>query len=1630
MRLANQKIPLETQLWNHQFHPRFPTLNAGMLIMTSFAAFLRRLSYCGNPIGSRWLLMLWATTALWTSSPNAVAEPPHNSSPTAPPPLVLEDGNTVLFLGDTLIERENTFGSLEYRLTIANPKKRIVFRNLGWSADLPTGRSRASFDWIYGEPNWITNLLAQIAAVKPDVVFLGYGMSASFNGQSGIQTFADQMGRLIDGIQKQSTPKTVRFAIWSPITHEDLGRPLPDPESHNRQLAAYTEALRALANSRHIPFLDLFQSFRHPKGAPTTPAWTDNGIHPNELGYRVLAEEVGKWMQYFEPSWAFETQNSRANAGGDSKGMSRISTSQERKTPTGYAFTGTPIQLPLPPSQTLKGVSPVPAPRIQVGGLTGKHYVLRIDGKDILTASASDWAKGVPLTKGPFMDQAAELQAAILKKNELVFNRWRPENSTYLFLFRKHEQGQNAKEIPQFDPLIAEQEARIEKLKISPSYQFELVEVPKSYVVQSQGDSAPASAKTPTTHSMVPSSDSPLPSFELPEGYEINLFAESPLLYKPIHMNFDSQGRLWIASSSVYPQIKPGQTADDSIVVLEDRDGDGKAETSRIFAEGLLIPTGVEPGDGGVYVGQSTELLHFKDTDGDGKADVRKVVLSGFGTEDTHHILHTLHWGMDGQLYMNQSIYIHTHTETPNGVVHLNSGGILNLRPSTLEMGIHMKGLVNTWGHQFDLYGQSFATDGAGGEGINYIVPQAMYVTYAGARRILGSVSPGAYPKFCSLEILYSPLFPADWQGNMITCDFRAHRVVRFAISEQGSAYVTQEMPDLIRSKDASFRPIDIKLGPDGGLYIADWSNPIIQHGEVDFRDPRRDKEHGRIWRLMPKSKKPLPHQDLATASNEALLAHLTGESGFHREKARRVLAERGSSILKSVDRWASKSQDERAKLEALWLHQSVDVVNAPLLQGLLESKDPHIRAAAVRVLSFWRHRVSTEFAHGETRKSRFLTPAELSEAQLKAPLDLLAARVADTHPRVRMEALRALAKFPTPKAAELALTVLNQPLDPHLEYALWLTINDLAEPWLKAIQSGQWKWDGKENQLEYGLRAIEPAQAGAVLSQILAQHPLEADGRGKWIEIIGQSGGPKELRSLYDQVLAQGFNESASARALTALAQAARLRRATPSGDVSSLSKLFEAPSEAVRIAAVRLAGAWKLRTDRIGNLASTAQASSTSPALAAAILETLREIGGKTALDALTQLSENATTPAVQRQAVIALAALQLDTAAPHAVRALMRSTTEVEATELWRGLLGIKGAAGVLTKALPHSGISPVVAKAGLRATRESGRQEPDLVLALTRGADLTEGEATLTDAELKSMATAVVQQGDPVRGEKVYRRTQLGCTGCHSIGGAGGKVGPDMTSIGASAPVDYLIESVWFPNRKVKEGFHSLLLETKDGSELSGILVREDTDSLVLRDTLGNEVSVAKNSIEKRTTGGSLMPAGLIDGISPNERLDLFRFLSELGKPGPFDASKASVARGWKLRPGNHQDEQFGVEKMVQLPLDAPGWIKAWSTVDGRLQKADIQESAKVGRYTGLIGVYAATRLQIPDNSEIELKLEDIEGANLWLDGKPLAAGPSIRTSVSSGTHTLMLRLDPKHLPENLRVSTSKGTFVMP
>jgi putative heme-binding domain-containing protein len=1506
----------------------------------------------------------------------------------AAPQFEFKDGDRVVFLGDTWMEREQQQGYIESRIISRLPGTKIIFRNLAWSADSLLGESRASFD---PPEKGFDRLKEQLEAIKPTVVFLGYGMAESFKGADGIEKFKQDLGKLIDTINEITKAEPARFVAITPLHHENLGGQLPNPDKHNEQLKLYANAIRQVASERKLWLIDLFTLTERFQSTKNAPKLTENGIHPTPSGFWYLATMIEQQLGFGQKMWRMGI----GMKGDLRRGSNGIEISNYQTQNGKISFNGKDQWLvtEAPPG----GVPRFPgSAALQAGGVPNGDYTLKIDGTVAAIGTAKEWNDGKLFAAGSAFDQVEELRKTIVRKNELFFHRWRPENQTYLFGFRKYEQGQNAKEIPMFDPLISEQEKKIFELAALKTRSYELSPT-------APGDSEKLASKTrkskPVPKNEFDATPLPHPSFELAEGIEATLFAENPDLAKPIQMNFDPQGRLWVASSEVYPQIQPGQVANDKILLLEDTDGDGKSDKTTIFAEGLLIPTGVLPGDGGVYVANSTELLFYKDTDGDGHADQKSVLLSGFGTEDTHHILHTLRWGHDGQLYMNQSIYIHSHVETPHGVVRLRSGGVWNFRPGTWELGVHMKGLINSWGHHFDRYGQSFVTDGAGGEGINWVIPQAMFVTYEGARRILGSVSPGSYPKFCGLEVIESEHFPQDWQGTMVTCDFRAHRVVRFAIDDQGAGYITKELPDVMRSTNVTFRPIDVKLGPDGAIYIADWSNPIIQHGEVDFRDPRRDHEHGRIWKLTYKGRKLLPKQDLPHSSNSELLENLHSPNTETRQQSRRVLTERGPKIKNDLESWTAKQQDDQGKLEALWIYQSLDIVNPELLKRVLAAKDPNVRAAATRVLSFW-------------------------EQRLDSPSELLAAAVKDEHPRVRVEAVRALSKIPTAKSADLVLGAVNSPMDRFLDYAVWLSINDLAEPWVKAIQDGTWKTEGREKELEFGLKAIEPQIASRVLDKVLADRPIPQDGSGPWLDLIASAGSQSQLTKLLDGAVAGSFSEPGQVKALRALSEALRLRKAAPEKNQQEIRKFFSSSNPDLKAAALRLAGQWKLNQFSPELLQEAGKAA--SPTIRDASFQSLRELGGASVVQGLQKLAAKDNEITTRSEAVKALAALDLNKAAPLAIEVLSDTPKEDQALALWRSLLSVKGAAPVFAQALPKSGLPEPVVKSGLRAAREGGRNEPNLVLALSRNIDQGNDAKTFSPEELKSLLAFIKEKGDPARGEQIYRRTELGCTSCHSIGGVGGKVGPDMTSIGASAQLDYLVESIQFPNRKVKEGFHAIMLETKDGQELSGILVRETDDQVMIRDATNREVSVAKSNIQKRTIGGSLMPAGLVDTLNENDQADLYRFLSELGKPGPYDASKGNVARTWRLMPRILDLAQFDDAKVVTM--DQSNWSPAYTLVDGRLLKSELDASLKRLNYRNPDAIYASTRFELSKAGPVHIQLPDLKGAGCWIDGKQVQATTEIVTDLPAGAHSLSLKLPASALPEFLKASTPDATFV--
>ncbi len=1074
-------------------------------------------------------------------------------------------------------------------------------------------------------------------------------------------------------------------------------------------------------------------------------------------------------------------------------------------------------------------------------------------------------------------------------------------------------------------------------------------------------------------------------SFKVADGFEVNLFASDPLLAKPIQMNFDAAGRLWIASSNAYPQIKPGQKADDKIIVLEDTKGAGRADKVTVFADGLLIPTGLEVGDGGVYVVNSTDLEHLSDPKNTGKATKKRVVLSGFGTEDTHHMVHTLRWGHDGNLYFNQSVYIHSHIETPHGPRRLGGGGIWQFRPDTLRLEVFTRGMVNSWGHHFDRWGQSFATDGAGFQGVQPQIPGGAYFWAAKSPRLLEGINNPS-PKYCGCEIVSGRHLPDDWQGDLVTCDFRAHRVVRFKLSPNESGYSAKLMPDVIRGTHPAFRPIDVKMGPDGAIYIADWYNPIIQHGEVDFRDPRRDLTRGRIWRITAKGRKTLPNPGLTKMTPEALVKQLESPEGWTRHFARRQLWEVGvKKSLPAVEAWEPKGEPER--LEKLWTLQTLGKPDMRLLTSLLEAKDYRVRAAAVRVLSAW-----------------------LDKAE--SPLGLLEARVADEHPQVRLEAVCALRHVRSASAAEVAMRAMERPLDKYLDYSLWLTMRELEGQWLPALNTGKLRFAWDARRLAFALEAVGGAKVLEPLRALVKAGKLEGEAEDGLLTLLARAGTAADAAAVLARAAERKAGDARRLRLAAALEQAATERGVVP-GNRNVVVALLQEEGRA-RATFARLAGLWKV-TEARNVLAGLVEAKVDDEVRWAAI-GALASTGGAFQLNGMTKAG---TPMPVRWRAVVALAGASPAAAASAAAELLADEKSEGVA-DVFDAFVARKGGGAALAKALAEKKLPADVARIGVRALRATGREDAALLEALTKAGGLTAPKRTLTADELKALVAEVNDKGDPARGEAVYRRNDMLCMKCHAVGGAGGAVGPDLSSIGGSAQVDYLIESLLLPSKAIKEGYHALLVTDTNGKQVIGVKVRETKDVLVLRTNEDREVSIPTRNIESREPSKvSLMPEGLVDPLTRGELVDLVKFLAALGKNEKFSVGRERLARRWQsLVPDERARFILNRKSLSALAGDEPGltWEPAYATVAGALPAAGLPGLKAFGKAGGEVAV-VRTVVEAASAARIRLKTGDATGLTVYLDGEPAEKAD---LALKPGLHTITVAVDLKARKTPLRL----------
>lgn len=859
-------------------------------------------------------------------------------------PLVLQSGDHICLVGNALGERlqhNNTWEALLYQRF---PKLDLTVRNLCFPADEPLFRLRSM---NFGEPD------VHLKHSQANVILYFFGLNESFAGEAGRQKFVDEMTKLVEETKAKDFGKgKPRMVLVSPIAFENTADSnLPDGTKENKNLEAYTNALKLVADKTGVGFADVYH--------PTLKLFensdrrlTLNGVHLNVEGYQAFGKILNTAI--FGPSEKEADINDKLVAQVDDKNFHWW------------------------------------------------HRYRAVNGFSIYGKRGEAGSDGTYRNREVMEREREILDQMCANRDQRIWAIARGDNPT------------NPIDDSNTQPFIE----------------------PKTNVGLANDPNVKA-GKLGSLNYLTAVEQQKL--FKLAPGYEIQLVASEeqfPELAKPVAMNFDNRGRLWVSTMPSYPQWKPKTKLDDKIVILEDENGDGQMDKCKVFADGLHQPTGFEIGRGGVWVAEQPDILFLEDRDGDDKADMRTRKLFGFDTADSHHGIAAFEWGPDGALYFQEGTFKQSQIESPYGPVRLSEAGVWRYDPRTEKIEVHVSlAFANPWGHVFDKWGQNFIADAS--PGFNYwATPISGKVNYPdkhpGGALAKGLDNPGSKinrepPHFIEkrtrpssgCEIVSSAHFPPDAQGNFLINNVIGDRsVLQHTMSDKGSGFEGKEITPLVYCEDGNFRPVDLQFGPDGALYLVDWHNALIGHLQHNLREPNRDHTHGRIWRVVAKDRPLQPETKIAGEPIERLLELLKSSEDRTRYRVRRELAERSSAdVTKAVATWLKAHSGDDSdtihhRLEGLWLYQTHNTMNEELLKNLLNCKEPRARAAATRVLCDWREK-------------------------LPQAAEWLKARLKDESPRVRIEAVRAASYFPANQMQEAVLEVLNLEVDENMQYAL-----------------------------------------------------------------------------------------------------------------------------------------------------------------------------------------------------------------------------------------------------------------------------------------------------------------------------------------------------------------------------------------------------------------------------------------------------------------------------------------------------------------------------------------------------------------------------------------------------------------
>ncbi len=994
----------------------------------------------------------------------------------------------------------------------------------------------------------------------------------------------------------------------------------------------------------------------------------------------------------------------------------------------------------------------------------------------------------------------------------------------------------------------------------------------------------------------------------VPEGFSVELVASEPDIVNPVAMTFDERGRIWITESLEYPRHEAGPGS-DRVKVLEDTDGDGRADKFTVFAEGLNIPSGVAVGHGGVWVANAPDILFMQDTDGDGRADKQEVVVTGFGRHDTHELPNSLTWGPDGWLYGLNGVF-NAADVTQHGKQFKFTCALFRIHPRTRDFELFAEGTSNPWGVAWDPEGSAFLSA--------CVIDHLWHLTETGYYQrqggpyppftsIIGSIVKHRHQKaaYCGIHYFDSDAYPAEYRDRLYMGNIHGGCINVDRLERDGSTYQGIECPDFLTANDAWFMPVVQKTGPDGCLYILDWYDRYHCYQDAGRDSKGIDRLKGRLYRVRYQNSPRAAKFDLAKETDEQLIQRLHSPNVYYRDIAQRVLCERAepSTRPKLEKLVLDDSAPRKARMHALWSLVGTGALDPAFHGRLLAHEDPGFRA--------WGVRAAGNF--GKVDEAIMLKLVELA---------------ADPAPDVRLQVAIAARKLPEIGGAGLLLQALVHSGDDRLmPHIVWQNLQSLVEE--DSGQILQALEDRKIGQSP-GFQALTPLlmerllarqnfDAGSIahlIKTLTLDHQADSASARQALAVLAKKvqtrelAGPRlaALKDALQPVLKRIHSGSAdrplyfdAALLATSLGDPAgndAMRKVYVSTDLPAdrraraLDALIAARDPALREAVSAV----------LGNAASSPRE------LRAQTLASLGRLGAvwvsKVVLESYPSLE-----PVQQPKAIELLTERRewahdlLDAIADKKIPPTALNVNQV------RTLLASRDA-GLVEKVRAQWG-----------SVRSERNPQRDQVIAQVR-------------AQLRA------HPGNPAAGQEVFRRV---CGQCHKIYGEGQDVGPDVTANGRSS-LEQLLSNVLDPSLVIGAAYQARIVVTVDGRVLTGLLAEDSPQRVVLKTQGGKQETIARGDVDEvRVSQLSLMPEELEKQLKPEELCDLFAFLI-LDKP-PSDPTAKQLPDQTIVQPQQSGDPARFEEILAHA---APGFLVRESGEGGLALLAEHQGRSGVVR----------------------------------------------------------------------------------